>query len=114
MFFEQSINWMKKMNIFKEACNYLSKEPNRQNIDMSLKNTHVKGMYSIVLNIDNDGNLFRVFYATEEIKPYEIALHEHRYSLTLGFIDGCVKQHSLIETYGETYICERISLPVFK
>lgn len=110
------------MNIFKEACDYLSKEPNRQNIDMSLKNTHVKGMYSIVLNIDNDGNLFRVFYATEEIKPYEIALHEHRYSLTLGFIDGCVKQHSLIETSlietygetGETYICERISLPVFK
>ena len=42
------------MNIFKEACDYLSKEPNRQNIDMSLKNTHVKGMYSIVLNIDNE------------------------------------------------------------
>ena len=102
------------MNIFKEACNYLSKEPNRQNIDMSLKNTHVKGMYSIVLNIDNDGNLFRVFYATEEIKPYEIALHEHRYSLTLGFIDGCIKQHSLIETYTEVCACERIGLPVFK
>ena len=105
---------MKKMNIFKEACNYLSKEPNRQNIDMSLKNTHVKGMYSIVLNIDNDGNLFRVFYATEEIKPYEIALHEHRYNLTLGFIDGCIKQHSLIETYTEVCTCERIDLPVFK
>ena len=102
------------MNIFKEACNYLSKEPNRQNIDMSLKNTHVKGMYSIVLNIDNDGNLFRVFYATEEIKPYEIALHEHRYNLTLGFIDGCIKQHSLIETYTEVCTCERIDLPVFK
>lgn len=102
------------MNIFKEACDYLSKEPNRQNIDMSLKNTHVKGMYSIVLNIDNDGNLFRVFYATEEIKPYEIALHEHRYSLTLGFIDGCIKQHSLIETYTEVCTCERIGLPVFE
>ena len=102
------------MNIFKEACNYLSKEPNRQNIDMLLKNTHVKGMYSIVLNIDNDGNLFRVFYATEEIKPYEIALHEHRYNLTLGFIDGCIKQHSLIETYTEVCTCERIDLPVFK
>ena len=102
------------MNIFKEACDYLSKEPNRQNIDMSLKNTHVKGMYSIVLNIDNDGNLFRVFYATEEIKPYEIALHEHRYNLTLGFIDGCIKQHSLIETYTEVCTCERVDLPVFK
>ena len=102
------------MNIFKEACDYLSKEPNRQNIDMSLKNTHVKGMYSIVLNIDKDGNLFRVFYATEEIKPYEIALHDHRYRLTLGFIDGCIKQHSLIETYTEVCACERICLPVFK
>ena len=102
------------MNIFKEACGYLSKEPNRQNIDMSLKNTHVKGMYSIVLNIDKEGNLFRVFYATEEIKPYEIALHEHRYNLTLGFIDGCIKQHSLIETYGEDYTYERIALPKFK
>jgi hypothetical protein len=75
-------------------------------INKSLANVHAKGLFSLVAEGAENGKLLRIFIADTKIRPFDIQLHSHRYSINLIPIKGCVKQH--IATPG------KIEMPMYK
>lgn len=62
-------------------------------INKSLNNVHSNGLFSLVVDGEENGKLLRVFIADKKLKPFEVQLHSHRYDINLTPIHGNVKQH---------------------
>lgn len=81
---------MEKLKYLKKIYNYL-KNPNTESLKLSMSDTHHKGMFSLVINGTEFGNLTRVFISKNELLPYQVQLHTHRYGLTLTSIKGNIR-----------------------
>ena len=66
---------------------------------MSLKNCHAKGLFSLVVE-SNNGQLLRVFVAQEDVNPFDIQLHSHKYDLTIGVLCGEFTHHDATDWCG--------------
>lgn len=62
-------------------------------IKKSLNNVHSKGLFSLVVDGEENGKLLRVFIADKKIRPYSVQLHSHRYPINLIAINGTIKQY---------------------
>jgi hypothetical protein len=66
---------------------------NKESLDKSIADCHIKGCFSLVVGGTEHGNLTRVFIATKKIKPFDIQFHSHRYDLKIGVIHGVFEHH---------------------
>ena len=76
---------MKKIDYLKKIYSML-KAPNKKRLAMSMKDTHHKGVFSLVIGGTEFGKLTRVFIASEKLKPYKVQLHTHRYPIRITAI----------------------------
>jgi len=80
------------MQIFKTLLEKLLDKDNAS-LKMSIKNCHVKGMFSLVVAGTEFGSLTRVFIAKKEVKPFEVQLHSHRYPIKITVLKGDITHH---------------------
>lgn len=80
------------MNLFETALEMMN-EHDAQAMAMSMNDVHHKGLFSLVINGTDHGELTRIFIATKKIKPFAIQLHSHRYDLEIGVIKGEFMHH---------------------
>lgn len=83
---------MTQFEYLKKIYEYFD-NPSTDALNKSLRDVHVKGLFSLVINGTEHGKLTRVFIASEKIKPQQIQLHSHRYGIKLTPLSGCVKEH---------------------
>lgn len=76
-------------------------------IRKSLNNVHSDGLFSLVVEGEENGKLLRVFIADKKLKPFDVQLHSHRYAINITSLHGYVKQH--IATKGS-----QITIPEYK
>lgn len=69
-------------------------------IKKSLNNVHSKGLFSLVVNGEENGKLLRVFIADKKLKPLSVQLHSHRYPINLVPINGNIVQYEAIKCTG--------------
>jgi hypothetical protein len=67
--------------------------PNPASFNLSRKDTHHVGIFSLVIEGTEFGKLTRVFISDVELSPYDVQLHNHRYPLKLTVINGNIKQY---------------------
>ena len=83
---------------------------------MSLKNCHAKGLFSLVVE-NNEGQLLRVFVAQEDVNPFDIQLHSHKYDLTIGVLCGEFTHHDATDWYSvpirQKLLQPRVTLPAY-
>ena len=58
----------------------------------SVMDCHVKGLFSLVISGEENGNLTRAFMASKKIRYSQNQLHNHRYKLRLTVLRGDVRQ----------------------
>lgn len=95
-------------NIFEEVYNYLI-DCKPEILNKSLNDVHVKGLFSLVVNGSENGNLTRIFIAHKKIKPFDAQLHSHRYPIKIGVIKGNIKHH--IANLSNTASCDTLTMP---
>lgn len=88
--------------IFEELYEMM-KNVNKDSLDMSIADCHIKGCFSLVVGGTEHGKLTRVFIATKKINPFDIQFHSHRYGLKIGVIHGAFDHHIASEV-GSTSI----------
>lgn len=86
---------MNQLNYLKQIYSYFE-NPNTEALNKSLRDVHVKGLFSLVINGTEHGKLTRVFISTEKIKQQQIQLHSHRYGIKLTPLFGEVTEHTFI------------------
>ncbi|MEM7375514.1 MAG: hypothetical protein AAF587_43375 [Bacteroidota bacterium] len=64
-----------------------------ESLALSLGDCHVRGLFSLVIRGQEFGHLTRIFVAQSEIKPFDVQLHTHRYSIRLTTISGQIRHH---------------------
>ena len=101
---------MKKIEFLKHI-QILLKNPKKESLELSMKDVHHKGLFSLVIGGNKFGNLTRVFIADESIKPFEVQLHSHRYPIRLTTIKGQIKH--IVAFRSETRDFNTISLSEF-
>lgn len=74
-------------------------------LDMSLRDCHADGLFSLVVKKSSDGCLTRFFIATKDIEFGDIAMHSHKYRLWLSLLAGSFTHHKAI-LGGNTTISE--------
>jgi len=77
--------------------------PNPESLAMSLNDVHSDGLFSLVIDGTEPGNLTRVFYATKKLNPFDVQLHTHRYGINITVIKGQFKHH-LAEIYPKSIL----------
>ncbi len=87
---------MKQLEYLKYIYTFLE-NPNKESLSKSLRDVHVKGLFSLVIGGNENGKLLRVFIATDKIKPQQIQLHSHRYGIKLTPLFGEVTSHIFIQ-----------------
>jgi hypothetical protein len=92
---------MSKVDFLKNIYNLII-NPKIECLDLSLSDTHAKGVFSLVVDGNEAGCLTRIFISKNKIKPYSVQLHTHRYPLRLTFIKGNVKHHVAIPSKEST------------
>jgi len=102
---------MKKLEFLKHIQVLLRNTP-KETLNLSMKDVHHKGLFSLVIGGTEFGNLTRVFIADESIKPFEVQLHSHRYPIRLTVLKGNVRHYSATDKL--TIDCDTISLSSFK
>ena len=86
----------------------------KQSLNMSIADCHLKGCFSLVVGGTEHGELTRVFIATKKIKPFDIQFHSHRYDLKLGVIHGVFEHHVALEDdYKSLYDGESVRLKTY-
>ena len=80
---------------------------NKESLDKSIADCHIKGCFSLVVGGTEHGNLTRVFIATKKIKPFDIQFHSHRYGLKIGVIHGVIEHHVAIEDTTQSYYANK-------
>jgi len=88
---------MKKIDFLKLIYGYLQ-YPNQESVALSLADTHHVGIFSLVINGTEPGELTRVFIADQKLTPYEVQLHSHRYPLRITAIKGDIKHYVALPT----------------
>jgi hypothetical protein len=101
---------MKKQEFLKKIFDLL-KNPNQESLKLSMNDVHHKGLFSLVIDGSEFGNLTRVFIADEKIKPFEVQLHSHRYPIRLTTIKGQIKH--VVAFRSEIVDCHTVSLSEF-
>ena len=101
---------MKKQEFFKKIFDLL-KNPNQESLKLSMNDVHHKGLFSLVIDGTEFGNLTRAFIADEKIKPFEVQLHSHRYPIRLTTIKGQIKH--VVAFRSEIVDCHTVSLSEF-
>lgn len=103
--------FMKKLEFLKHIqC--LLKNTQKESLELSMKDVHHKGLFSLVIGGNEFGKLTRVFIADESIKPFEVQLHSHRYPIRLTVLKGNVRHYSAVEK--QNIDCDTISLSKFE
>ena len=69
-------------------------ENNPELYSMSRADVHARELYSIVLKQHDDGRLTRAFMAMEDVKPFDIQLHTHAYSIDITAVTGLIRHHT--------------------
>ena len=69
------------------------KNPDQESLAMSMRNCHAPGMFSLVLIGNEPGKLIRVFIAEQQLDPFTVQLHTHRYPIRLTAICGNITHH---------------------
>lgn len=80
------------MNSIQHIFDLLS-SAKQESLELSLSDCHVKGLFSLVIAGNEFGHLTRIFIAEQEIKPFDVQLHTHRYSIKLSPIFGQLIHH---------------------
>jgi len=101
---------MSKLEFLKKIYDYL-KNPNIESLNLSMADTHHKDLFSLVINGNVFGNLTRVFIADNDLLPYEVQLHTHRYPIKLTTIKGNIKH--FVAYRSEVVDCHTVSLSEF-
>lgn len=83
---------MEKLEFLKRIYE-LIKNPNQDSLNLSMANTHHKGIFSLVVNGTEFGKLTRIFIANEKLRPFEVQLHTHRYPIKLMSIKGKIQHY---------------------
>lgn len=102
---------MKNKLEFLKHVQVLLKNTKKESLELSMKDVHHKGLFSLVIGGNEFGNLTRVFIADERIKPFEVQLHSHRYPIRLTVLKGEIRHYSAVEKH--TVDCDTISLSKF-
>lgn len=84
------------MSIFEHAFNLMQNQ-DPKSLEKSIDNCHHKGLFSLVIGGTENGNLTRVFIATEDVNFSDIAFHDHCYDLSIGVIKGEFINHTAEE-----------------
>lgn len=90
---------MKQLDYLKMVLGYFE-NPCVESLNKSLRDVHVKDLFSLVINGTEHGKLTRIFIANNKIKPQQIQLHSHRYGIKLTPLFGEVLEHSFVESEG--------------
>lgn len=77
----------------KELSKKLS-NPNTESLQLSMRNVHAKGMFSLVIDGTEFGKLTRVFIADKKLKPFDVQYHTHRYPVTITVLKGNITHHT--------------------
>lgn len=80
------------MNHFEKLLE-LAKNARRESLEMSLDDCHADGLFSLVIDGTAPGELTRVFIAEEQIKPYQIQMHSHKYDLEITALTLGIRHH---------------------
>ncbi len=78
---------MTKLEFLKQIS-VCMKNPNLESLNLSMADTHHKGIFSLVISGTEFGKLTRVFISDSNLQPYEVQLHTHRYPIRLTTIKG--------------------------
>jgi hypothetical protein len=70
------------------------KKPNSESLDLSMRDVHAKGIFSLVIDGTEFGKLTRVFIVDKKIKPFDIQYHTHRYPITITVLKGNITHHT--------------------
>lgn len=81
-----------KLKFLKKIHDSLN-NPNQDSLILSMANTHHEGIFSLVIEGTEFGNLTRIFIVNETIKPFAVQLHTHRYPIKLTILNGDIKHH---------------------
>lgn len=101
---------MSKLKFLKKVYDNL-KNPNIESLNLSMADTHHKGLFSLVIDGTEFGKLTRVFIADTDLLPYEVQLHTHRYPIRLTTIKGNIKHFVVYRS--EVVDCLTVSLSEF-
>lgn len=74
---------------------------NKESLDKSIADCHIKGCFSLVVGGTEHGKLTRVFIATKKINPFDIQFHSHRYGLRIGVVHGVFEHHVATKPKGK-------------
>lgn len=77
--------------------------PSPESLAKSMADVHHPYIFSLVVGGTDNGCLTRVFIADDEIKPYAVKLHTHRYNLEITALNGPIRHHTatLLSLYEE-------------
>jgi hypothetical protein len=64
-----------------------------ETLAMSLDQCHADGLFSLVFDGTEHGQLTRAFIAKKGLKPFEVQLHSHRYGIKLTVVKGLFRHH---------------------
>lgn len=78
---------------FLERILTLLKNPNNPSFGLSRGNTHLKGIFSLVIDGEDFGQLTRLYIVDRKIEPFAVQLHTHRYPIILTTIKGEILHH---------------------
>lgn len=67
--------------------------PKPESLNLSIKNCHGDGIFSLVIDGTKHGRLTRIFIAEKKLMPFQAQLHTHRYPLILTAIKGNILHH---------------------
>lgn len=84
------------MESIKEKLNRIIdilKKPNQDSLNLSMSDTHHKGIFSLVIDGTEFGKLTRVFVAHQQLLPFEVQLHTHRYNIDITVIKGQIRHY---------------------
>lgn len=98
---------------FFKYCSDVLSDIRFDSLSKTLLNVHHDGLHSLVIQGVDNGNLLRVFIATEDIEPLAISLHSHKYSLDIGVVNGGFTHYMAIPTYN-SIVSGGIGSPKYK
>lgn len=91
---------MNKLEYIKKIYN-LVKSPNKESLKLSLADTHHNGIFSLVVDGTEFGELTRIFISESKLNPFDVQLHTHRYPIQLTAIKGNITHFLAFKSYVE-------------
>ncbi len=79
---------------FLKELDQLVKQPNNESLNLSMRNVHAEGIFSLVIKGTEFGKLTRVFIADKKLNPFDVQYHTHRYPITITVLKGNITHHT--------------------